>query len=377
MKKEWEYSDVTFTADKYNEAMLRFSPWSGHRKFGYDLVAYYQPDVLVELGSFYGCSAFTFMQAVRDQGLSTKIYPIDLWEAGDDFTKHDYEQDIYSFFMKVKEKEFSNINVEMLKMSFDSANKLFEEKSVDILHIDGSHAYKDVKHDFEVWLPKVKSEGIILFHDVSDQLLYGETLGSHIFWKEIQEKYDYTIEMPYSWGLGILFLEKNVYEDFISKVNLNYYFKCNTYEETICKDRIRKDYFIIKDKTKWIEDLQKDKLILEKDNQRIIDEIEIVKKDYEQTLQSNTRDYLAEIEKTKHDYEETLQKNIEEHLKEIRGIRQQYEKLVVEKEQYIAQLENSVEEWKNECSKIRAAYSKTIDEKDKYIRKLENKTNAE
>lgn len=306
MKSKWEYSNVDFVVDKYNEAMLRYSPWSGHRRFGYDLISYYQPEIVVELGSFYGCSAFAFMQAIRDNHLNTRMYPVDLWEAGDSFTLHDYEQDIYSFFVRVKEKEFSDINVEMLKMTFDSANKLFEEKSIDILHIDGSHAYEDVKHDFELWLSKVKDHGIILFHDVSEQLLYGETLGSCRFWKEIQEKYEYTVEMQFSWGLGVLFLDKGVYEDFISKISLDYYLKLNSYEEAICKDRVRKDYFEIEDKKKWIKDLEREKKILEADNQRLVKEIEETKRAYEHTLKNNTSAYENQIEKIKADYERTI-----------------------------------------------------------------------
>ena len=37
----------------------------------------------------------------------------------------------------------------------------------DVLFIDGSHNYDDVKKDFEDWFPKLESMGFILFHDSS------------------------------------------------------------------------------------------------------------------------------------------------------------------------------------------------------------------
>ena len=118
--------------------------------------------------------------------------------------------------------------------------------------------------------------------------------------------------MQFSWGLGVLFLDKGVYEDFISKISLDYYLKLNSYEEAICKDRVRKDYFEIEDKKqiseaeKWIKDLEREKKILEADNQRLVKEIEETKRAYEHTLKNNTSAYENQIEKIKADYERTI-----------------------------------------------------------------------
>ena len=78
MKEKWEYFSGDFVADQYNDTLLKYSPWSGHRRFGYDLVSYYEPENLVELGSHYGGSMFAFAQAVRDGKLKTTCYAIDL-----------------------------------------------------------------------------------------------------------------------------------------------------------------------------------------------------------------------------------------------------------------------------------------------------------
>lgn len=360
MKEQWEYSNTTFVADKYNEIMLKFSPWSGHRRFGYDLIKYYEPHILVELGSFYGCSSFAFMQAIKDNRLQTQVYPVDLWKAEDTFTFHDYEQDIYNSFKEITEKEFSDIAVTMMKMSFDEANKEFEQQSINILHIDGSHAYADVKHDFITWLPKVKKDGIILFHDISDQMLYGKTLGSCIFWKELKQQYKWTVEMQYSWGLGILFLSEDIYKDFISKVDLNYYLKLNTYEEAVCKDRIRKDYFKLKDANQWIVSLKKDKEILGKDNNRLLLETKNIKHDYENNIHKKDN-CIQQLE-----YEKIiLEKN-------RNALQEKYENTIEGKDSYINELKHTIDLYKEQNQKIKKDYEQTISKKDSYAQELKN-----
>lgn len=48
--------------------------------------------------------------------------------------------------------------------SYDVVNK-FEDKSLDWIYIDGSHETPDVLQDIELYHPKVKDGGLLLFHD--------------------------------------------------------------------------------------------------------------------------------------------------------------------------------------------------------------------
>ena len=68
----WICHDPVFLCDAVNPDLLEFSPWSGHRRFAYDYVRNVRPAVIVELGSFYGCSAFAFQQAILDGMLDYK-----------------------------------------------------------------------------------------------------------------------------------------------------------------------------------------------------------------------------------------------------------------------------------------------------------------
>ena len=74
----WVVSDPRYDADQLNPK-LKFAYWEGHRDFAYDLLQFVRPERLVELGSQYGCSLFSFCQAVRDFKLDTEINAVDMW----------------------------------------------------------------------------------------------------------------------------------------------------------------------------------------------------------------------------------------------------------------------------------------------------------
>ena len=52
------------------------------------------------------------------------------------------------------------------KSSFDAVND-FEDESIDIVFIDANHSYESVKNDIDLWLPKVKTGGVLSGHDYS------------------------------------------------------------------------------------------------------------------------------------------------------------------------------------------------------------------
>ena len=252
--QNFRYYSPKFEADEYNPGLLRYLPWAGHRAFAYDYVRNERPSCIVELGSYYGCSAFAFLQAMKDGGIAGSFYAVDTWE-GDSFTKNDYREDIYGQYKEIQDTCFSGWNssfekdssgkdlhkrdtisdkdlhkgdtvsdkdlhkgdttsdkgAHMLRMTFDEAVRLFEDDSIDLLHIDGSHLYEDVKHDFLTWKNKVKKDGVIFFHDISEEEVFGKVMGSHVFWKELVSQYPLTLEFPFSLGLGVLcFDEKNI-----------------------------------------------------------------------------------------------------------------------------------------------------------------------
>lgn len=339
--KEWVYHEPKFECDEINYELLRYSPWSGHRNFAYDFISFFEPKTIVELGSYYGCSAFAFIQAIKDKGLETKFYGIDTWQ-GDDFTKNDYKKNVFLAFSEVAESCFRNQNVNMLRKTFDEAIADFEDNSIELLHIDGSHHYEDAKHDFETWFSKVKNDGVIMFHDISSDKMYGEIMGSHNFWEELKQEFKLTFQFDFSYGLGILFLSEEKYNLFTNLIDVNKYQKINNSLSVEYKDELRKNFFSLEDNKFHINSL------------------------YEQLeVKDHHLDKYKEDMGGKNKYIEELQTQISEQNKGLN----EYQLTVQGKDRYIEELEEKISERDKELNK----YHLNVQGKDKYIEELEEK----
>lgn len=159
----WELHDPIFKYEKmFNDLG---GPWAGHKYFGYDLVRNLKPKKIVELGTHLGCSLFSLAQAIYDGKLSTQLDAVDTW-LGD---KHSslYGENILLRVQEIKKACYPKVNINLIRKTFDQAAEDYPDYSIDLLHIDGLHTYTGVKHDYEVWFPKVRQNGIILLHDIS------------------------------------------------------------------------------------------------------------------------------------------------------------------------------------------------------------------
>jgi len=172
--------------------------WVGHMPFACWLMGEIRPKVFVELGTHTGNSYFSFCQAVREKGLNTRCYAVDTWQGDEQagmYGKEVYE--MVNMNNKSKYKSFSKL----YRMTFDKALGRFENRSVDLLHIDGLHTYEAVRRDFETWLPKLAPGALVLFHDI--KVMYGD-FGVWKLWEELKTKYPENTEFAQSYGLGVI-----------------------------------------------------------------------------------------------------------------------------------------------------------------------------
>lgn len=214
---EWKYNAPWFEYEEQGKDWE--TPWSGHKYFGYDLVRNLKPKTIVELGTAGGTSMFSFAQAVKDTSMDVKICAVDTWE-GDEHAGV-YGEKVYRRVKQICDSIYPKVDIKLMRMFFDQARDTFEDGTVDLLHIDGLHTYEAVKHDFDSWLPKVSSNGVIIFHDVSENK---DGFGVNRFWDELKKMYG-TMEFHHSHGLGVLFLSRESYDSMKSYEkdwNVNY-----------------------------------------------------------------------------------------------------------------------------------------------------------
>ena len=161
------------------------------------MISVLKPKTLVELGTHYGDSYFTFCQSIIENQISTKTYAIDHW-LGDTHAGI-YNEEVFERVNKYNETNYSEFS-SLVRKTFDNAINDFDDNSIDLLHIDGHHSYVSVKNDFNKWRSKVKDGGIILLHDT---LVIKENFGVHQLWDEISRVYP-CLHLSFAHGLGVL-----------------------------------------------------------------------------------------------------------------------------------------------------------------------------
>lgn len=117
--------------------------------------------VFVECGAWLGKSS----NYLCNQRSDIRVVIVDHWlgSQGEITTNHKLAQetDIFQMF----KQNMEGLRYEAIRKSSREASLDFEDGSLDVVFIDMGHTYEDVKEDIGLWLPKVKSGGILAGDD--------------------------------------------------------------------------------------------------------------------------------------------------------------------------------------------------------------------
>lgn len=180
------------------------SSWWEHVPIAHWLIENLKPAVVVELGTHYGVSFFSFCEAAQAYSANTFIYAIDTWQG--DAQAGFYDNEVYER-VKTHHEAYHQERSRLIQSSFDDAAEHFQDASIDIIHIDGLHTYEAVSHDYNMWREKLKEGGTLLFHDCN--VREGD-FGVWKLWQEISKRDDMQcIEVMNGHGLGIATLARD------------------------------------------------------------------------------------------------------------------------------------------------------------------------
>ncbi len=173
------------------------STWLGHIPFAFWLVTTHQPKVVVELGTHNGSSYMAFCQAIERSGFAASAYAIDTWR-GDEQTGF-YGEDVFADVTAYHDRRYLAFS-RLVRSTFDQALDHFADGSIELLHIDGFHAYGAVKHDFDAWRPKLSDRAIVLMHDIN---VRERGFGVWRLWEELIVDHPH-FAFQHHHGLGVL-----------------------------------------------------------------------------------------------------------------------------------------------------------------------------
>src|SRR5712692_10689643 len=145
----WLYDDEALTL--FDSVQKR----AGHR----------MPCVVVEIGSWKGKSAIALALALGSTSAGI-VFAIDPHTGSSEHRKAGAAIDTFAEFLSNIQNARVADRVRPLRMTSYEARRLFEDRSVDMLYVDGSHVYEDVRRDIEDWTPTLRPGSIVAFNDV-------------------------------------------------------------------------------------------------------------------------------------------------------------------------------------------------------------------
>jgi len=146
---------------------------SNHYEFLYLLVNKFKPKIIVELGTHWGIASL-FMYYGNPE---SELYTVDIIR---------YELSLIE-------------NLPIIKFLGDS-RQLYKTlpNDIDLCFLDTSHDYELTKNEYELYLPKMKKGGVMLFDDVLT------SKGVNIWWNEVEHQKLLLDKIHLGYGFGVI-----------------------------------------------------------------------------------------------------------------------------------------------------------------------------
>jgi len=118
--------------------------------------------IVVELGTYLGCSAIYMAEALSKTGEPFTLYTVDTFE------KYGNSQKFFPLAMDNFKKCGVRDKIRVLSCRSWEAASFFDDKELDMVWVDASHEFVGAKADLDAWSAKVKPGGYLAGHDYSE-----------------------------------------------------------------------------------------------------------------------------------------------------------------------------------------------------------------
>jgi cephalosporin hydroxylase len=127
---------------------------------------------VLEIGAKFGGSLLYYSQFFHPEAIVIAIDPVPAFKVKEVIQR------------SIKELHLIHGKSQELNTKL-TVTRVMKENFLDFLHIDGSHSYEDVKHDFFSYSAFTNKDTMIVIHDISEES------GVKRFWNELKEIYCY------------------------------------------------------------------------------------------------------------------------------------------------------------------------------------------
>jgi hypothetical protein len=154
--------------------------WNSYQPLFRELIKKTRPAVIIEVGTWLGASAIHMAKICRELGLQTTIYCVDTWLGAEEFwtsqadtgerdlrQKNGYPQVYFDFLANVVQHDCQDLIVPIPNTSF-IGHIILKNRGVlaDLIYIDGSHVYEDVKADILAYKNLLSPQGLMFGDDI-------------------------------------------------------------------------------------------------------------------------------------------------------------------------------------------------------------------
>jgi glycosyltransferase involved in cell wall biosynthesis len=187
---------------------LRLTATAGaaHVSFAMTVVDLLRPRTIVELGTTDGVLYCALCQAVRELRLDALCYGISNVHVESDGDSKPLAS--FADWRKAHDDLYAGFS-QLLTEATDHPVELFDQESVDLLHLNDSLSYESARNEFAAWLPKLSRKSVVL---LSDTNVHQGTPGITKLWEELKRDYPH-FEFGHGSGLGVLAVGTDVPEE--------------------------------------------------------------------------------------------------------------------------------------------------------------------